>query len=184
MIIPQWLKSQLETIESMDSKKVFNSIIIFLLAYSLLIILYGWRYISVTQSLKKKLHTLNDNRELARNLREKMLQVQNQRTSVDQMLAQEPNFKIGGYVASLLQKLHLIDKKRIEETSQTDVQDNYRETEIRLGFNDMNMKQVVELLHAIEQKERIYIKRLEIERSKKQISSIDVQVTLATLIQS
>jgi hypothetical protein len=113
-----------------------------------------------------------------------MLRVHNQRTAVDQMLAQEPDFKIGGYVALLLQKLKLTDKKRIEETLQTDVQENYRETEIMLKLTDMNMQQLVELLYAIEQKHRIYIKRLEIERSKKQPSSIDVQLAIATLIAS
>jgi hypothetical protein len=48
----------------------------------------------------------------------------------------------------------------------------------------MNMQNLVELLYAIEQKQRIYIKRLEIERSKKQPSSIDVQLAIATLIAS
>jgi hypothetical protein len=182
--IPQWLKAYLETIESADQKKIIHAIIGIIIVMTLVTIFYGWRYISVTRTLTRSLRVLNDQREEARILREKMLRVHNQRTAVDQMLAQEPDFKIGGYVAFLLQKLKLSDKKRLEETSQADVQENYRETEVMLKLGDMNMQNLVELLYAIEQKQRIYIKRLEIERSKKQPSSIDVQLAIATLIAS
>lgn len=182
--IPQWLKAYLETIESTEPKKIFHAIIGIIVGMSLLMLLYGWRYIATTRQLNRAIRVLNDQRDEARALRERMLRVHNQRTAVDQMLAQEPDFKIGGYVALLLEKLKLTDKKRIEETLQTDVQENYRETEIMLKLSDMNMQQLVELLYAIEQKHRIYIKRLEIERSKKQPSSIDVQLAIATLIAS
>ena len=182
--VPQWIKTYLEKIEATEPKKIFHIIIGIIIAMSLITVFYGWRYITVTRQLNRALRVLNDQREEARILREKMLRVHNQRTAVDQMLAQEPDFKIGGYVALLLQKLKLTDKKRAEETSQTDVQENYRETEIMLKLSDMNMHLLVELLYAIEQKQRIYIKRLEIERSKKQPSSIDVQLAIATLIAS
>lgn len=182
--IPQWLKGYLETIESTDSKKIIQIIVGIIIGMTVLTLFYGWRYVAVTRNLTRTLRVLNDQREEARILRERMLQVHNQRTAVDQMLAQEPDFKIGGYVALLLQKLRLIDKKKFEETLQADVQENYRETEILLKLTEMNMQNLVELLHAIEQKQRIYIKRLEVERSKKQPSFLDVQIAIATLIQS
>lgn len=44
------------------------------------------------------------------------------------------------------------------------------------------MKQLTELLYELEQKKRIYIKKLEIEKSKKTNNSIDVIITIATLL--
>ena len=179
---PTWLKRWIEAIQELDSKKMLIGILSTVGFLFLLTILYVWRYIAVVSNLKKKIATTNEQREEARLLREKMLQVQNQRDAVDKMLTEEPDFKIGGYITAILQKLKLTDKKQIEDTSQVDREDKYRETEVLIGLVDMDMRQVIELLHEIEQKKRIYIKKLEIEKSKKQPNTLEVQLTIATLI--
>lgn len=176
------IKKYLEYIETLDTQKIIQIVIGICLSIGIMWGVYTWRYIAITKKLQKSLNVLNQQREEARILREKMLQVQNQRQSVDRMLEQEKDFKIAGYMTDLLTKLKLSEKKRMAETSQTDVQETYKETEMTLSLIDMNMQQLVELLYAIEQKERLYIKRLEIERSKKQPSSIEVQINIATLI--
>jgi hypothetical protein len=180
--LPAWLKRWIEAVQDADSKKILQIILGICGVILLLTALYVWRYVSVVSSFKKKIVVINEQREEARVLREKMLQVQNQRTAVDGMLAEEPDFKIGGYVNLTLQKLKLTDKKRMEEATQVDREDNYRETEIAISMVDMNMRQLVELLHEIELKQRIYIKKLEIEKSKKQSGSLEVNLTIATLI--
>ena len=46
----------------------------------------------------------------------------------------------------------------------------------------MNMKELTELLQAIEQNPRISTKRLEIIKAKKDSKTIDVQITITTLL--
>jgi ribosomal protein S17E len=48
-------------------------------------------------------------------------------------------------------------------------------------FDTMNMRQLCELLDAVEQNKRIYTKELEIIKSKKVPNTIDVNLTIATL---
>lgn len=132
--------------------------------------------------LKKRISTINELREDARIIREKAQHVQNQRTAVDTMLAEDRDFKIGGYFNELLSKIVLTNKKSSEETSQLDREDNYRESELTAQLVDISMKQLTEMLYEIEQKKRIYIKKLEIEKSKKTSKSIDITITIATLL--
>lgn len=154
----------------------------FIGALVLIMALFFLRYYQQVSALKKKIRTLNELRDEARIVREKAQQVQNQRAAVDAMLAEDFDFKIAGYFSDVLDQMGLSDKKSSEETAQIDRNDNYRESELMAQLVGMNMKELTELLYELEQKSRIYIKRLDIEKSKKSASGIDVSITIATLL--
>ncbi len=59
--------------------------------------------------------------------------------------------------------------------------ENYEERSLEIKFTDITMKELAQLLQDIEQKKRIYSKSLEINVSKKQPHTIDVNLTIATL---
>jgi hypothetical protein len=170
-------------IESLDSKKFIQyaaGVIAGLVALTGLI---SWQYYSTIHQLRRKIDNVNELREEVRTLRQNMLQVHNQRLAVNTMLAEEPDFKIAGYFSSLLDKLSLTDKKITEENTQTDREDNYRESELVASLAGINMKELTQLLYELEQKARIYIKKLDIEKSKKQPDALDVVINIATLLQ-
>ena len=75
----------------------------------------------------------------------------------------------------------LIAKKGKTEIARTDREDNYQETELTAQIVDVNMKQITELLYAIEQTRRIYIKKVDIAKSKKG-SSLELGIVIATLL--
>lgn len=148
----------------------------------LIICLFFFRYYQKITYLKKRIRTVNELRDEARVIREKAQQVQNQRAAVDAMLAEDFDFKIAGYFSDLLDQLGLLEKKSSEEIAQIDRNDNYRESELLAQLVGLNMKELTNLLYELEQKSRIYIKRLDIEKSKKSTSGIDVSITIATLL--
>ena len=101
---------------------------------------------------------------------------------VEETLAKDTDFKIGGYFKNLLTKLNLRDKEIAEETSTSDLEENYRKSELNAKFEDMTMKELTELLQEIEHNSRIAMERLEITKSKKQPKTIEVNLTISTLL--
>lgn len=172
----------LEQLQHTDTK-VFKKYMFILLGIIMgLFSLLTWRYYTSIAFYKKKISLLNSIREEARVIRENMVQVQTQRLRVYEMLQEEADFKIAGYFNNLLSSLHLSDNKKTEETSQIDREDNYRESELVASLTNMNMKQLAELLYELEQKKRIYIKKLDIEKSKKSKNQLDITLIIATLL--
>jgi hypothetical protein len=105
--------------------------------------------------------------------------VQQQRDQVNEMLAQDVDFKIGKYLNELLSVLHITEKKR--EPSSTVREDGYLEVSLHTELIDMNMKQLAELLDRIEQNKRVYLKSINIVKSKRKADTIEVALTIGTL---
>lgn len=168
--------------DRIDKKRFYQYTALLLITLFLIMSALFFQFYRTVHYYKKKILFINELRDEARIIREKAQHVQDQRTAVDTMLAEDPDFKIGGYFNDLLTKLSLTDKKSSEELTQIDRDDNYRESELTAQLVAITMKQLTELLYEIEQKKRIYIKKLIIEKSKKADHSIEVLVTLATLL--
>jgi len=131
---------------------------------------------------RKRINDINELREEIRKVIDKDQHVLSQRAEVNKMLAETPDFKIDGYFTDLLTKLNLTTHKTLSSVTYADRGDpEYREVLLNAKFDTMNMKQLCELLDAIEQTKRVYTKELEIVKSKKIPNTIDVNVTIATL---
>ncbi len=142
-------------------------------------------YYKNANNLQKQIKRLNITREeTVRTILEAAASIEQQRTAVEEVLSQNPDFKIAGYFKDLLFKLNLKNKEvqEAESTTTTEREDNYRETELNAKFENMNMKELTELLQAIEQNPRLSTKRLEIMKAKKNLKTIDVQITITTLL--
>jgi len=142
-------------------------------------------YYSNSFLLQKKIRYLNNEREeKVQTILETAQSIEQQRAAVEAILSQNPDFKIAGYFKDLLYKLNIHHKEiqEAETTSTTDRDDNYRESELNAKFEDMSMKELTEMLQALEQNARISTKRLEITKSKKRPKTIDVQIAITTLL--
>lgn len=179
MMIIQSIKN---FINKIDSKAFLYYIIGYLSACALLCILIIFYYYSSTRFFQKKIKNINSEREEVLVILDKAALVQQQRLMVEDTLAKDTDFKIGGYFKNLLIKLHLKDKEVAEETSTSDLEENYRKSELNAKFEDMSMKDLTELLQEIEQNSRIATERLEITKSKKQPKTIEVNLTISTLL--
>ena len=169
-------------INKTDSKTFFYYIIGYLAGCTLLFALFIFYYYSSIGTLQKKIKNINGAREEALMILEKAALVQQQRLMVEETLAKDTDFKIGGYFKNLLVKLNLKDKEVAEETSTTDLEENYRKSELNAKFEDMTMKELTELLQEIEQNSRIATNRIEITKSKKKPKTIEVNLSISTLL--
>jgi len=158
----------------------------FIFLFSITIVSIGilFQYYKKVSYFKQHINDLNELRAYqVKAIREKAQHVKLQRQKVNEILAEDENFKIGGYFKILLEKLHLTEKKVSEETGQIgEREDIYREIELNAKLEDMNMKQLTQLLQEIEQNKRIFTKKLVIIQSKKTPHTIETEITIATLL--
>ncbi len=170
-------------LNKIDSKTFLYSVIGYIAACTLLFAIMIFYYYSSINSLHKKIKRLNSTREEeVLVILETAELVKKQRLMVEETLAKDTDFKIGGYFKNLLTKLNLKDKEVAEETSTSDLEENYRKSELNAKFEDMTMKELTELLQEIEQNSRIATERLEVTKSKKQPKTIEVSLTISTLL--
>ena len=98
------------------------------------------------------------------------------------MLAEDPEFKLAEYLETVLSSVNLSERKDISQPPRAiDIDDKYTENILEFTLNDINMKQLVEFLVAIENNRRVYTKKLEITKSKTTPNSLEVHITIATL---
>ena len=169
-------------IEELDRRDFYKYLIIVLSIVLLLVGFFVFRYYRNSSNLRTRIEDVNEIREdRVRSILRRMDNVERQRKQVNDILAKEKDFKIAGYFDKLLSAQGLVDNSTERSTSTIELDKEYREVILRARFVEMTMKQLCELLDAIEKKERVYAKSLEIIRSTKTPETIDVNMTIATL---
>jgi len=169
-------------INKTDSKTFFYYVIGYLAGCTLIFALIIFYYYSSIGALQKKIKSINASREEVLKILEDYSLVQQQRVMVEETLAKDPDFKIAGYFLKLLTKLNIKDKEVAEETTTTDLEENYRKSELNAKFEDMTMKELTELLQEIEQNSRIATNRIDIIKKKPDQKTIEVNLTISTLL--
>ncbi|MDR3550043.1 MAG: hypothetical protein P4L31_01405 [Candidatus Babeliales bacterium] len=152
---------------------------------AVLVIMLGIMYYTHTRVSywRKRINIINEERDEIRTILEKDQLVLSQRAQVNAMLTEKPDFKINGYFTDLVSSLGFAGNRTPTTSVSFGDRDDqeYREVLLNAKFDAMNMKQLCELLDAIEQYDRIYIKELEIIKSRKIADAITVNLTIATL---
>jgi hypothetical protein len=141
-----------------------------------------FQYYRSINALKKRIGRINQYREQAQDILERAQKVITQQHQVDELLAEDKDFKIGGYFKEVLNKLQLTQKEKIETTQTIEREDNYLEQVLNAKFTDLTMKELTTLLAEIEGNPRIYTRELEIKRAEKTPDTIDATLVIATLL--
>lgn len=169
-------------IEGIDEKQFYKYALggVFVIAILVGIILV--RHYYSARSIRRQIAAINADREDARQILNRFVAVEKQRTDVNAVLSEEPDFKIGGYIIEdLLKKQGLSSKLKQQNIVTVEREGLYREVLLTIQLSDMNIKELTTLLDEIEQKRRIYIRLLQITKSKKTPGTIDVTLTVGTL---
>lgn len=169
-------------IEGLERKDFYKYLVIILAIILLLIGFFVFRYYRTSGDLRSRIDDVNEIREeRVRSILRRMDSVERQRRQVNDILAKEKDFLIAGYFDNLVSQQGLVDNSTEKSPSVIELGNDYREVVLRARFVGMTTKQLCELLDAIEKKERVYAKSLEIIRSTKTPETIDVNMTIATL---
>lgn len=167
-------------ISRLDEQKFFNYTAIFLGVLALLFGFFLYQGIGSITDEQERIETINDAREEAQDLIARFEQVKKQRAKVNKILTEDRRFKISDYFNKLLEKHNLERHLQTEPKVAEDTLDrNYKEVRITPLLKQINMRQLTQLLQDIEDKERVYIKKLDI--TKTEPASIDAMITIATL---
>jgi predicted lipid-binding transport protein (Tim44 family) len=149
---------------------------------ALLIMFSVYRYTVTISRLKKEIAAINKQR--GDQLKELLMRyelVKKQQAEVETMLAKDPNFKIKEFLDTVMSKVNIIQYKAKEEQfSQQDLENGYTENQLYVSFANITTQHICELLYALEQNERVYIKQVELYKTDLS-KTINANVTVATL---
>jgi len=170
------------TIEGMGKRDFYKYLFIILGVIVLLAGFVVFRYYRKINDLNDQIAFVNATREEeVRTILRRMDDVEQQRKKVNDVLDKDKKFKIAGYFKQLIEQQGLSTNKTKETSTTVTLPNGYQEVSLSTGFIGLTMKQLTELLDALEKNERVYAKNLEITKSKRMPKKIDVNVTIATL---
>lgn len=149
---------------------------------TLLILFSVYRYTTTIRRLKKEIAALNKVRgDELKDLLTRYELVKKQQAEVETMLAKNPNFKIKEFLDTVMNKVNIIQyKAKDPQFSQQDLDNGYTENQLYVSFANITTQHICELLYALEQEERVYIKQVELYKSELS-KTINANITVATL---
>jgi len=178
----EFLNKIRDFVQDLEEKDFYKYLGIMLLILVILMSFMIYRYYSNVNYYTDEIETINEQRETeVKKILERNEIVKKQRKEVDEMLKQDEDFKIRDYFDKLLKDLKLTRYKKDDNVLEQVIDENYEGRELTARLEDIDMKQLCELLEKLEAKKRINIKSLEIRKSKKR-GAIDVDIIISTLL--
>ncbi|MCX5925528.1 MAG: hypothetical protein NT124_04530 [Candidatus Dependentiae bacterium] len=174
------IKKITSAIDSLNTKNfyLYSGIfvgIVFMLHAAIL-----FNHYTIINELTKNIDAINELREeKVQPLLARTKNVRKQKEQVDALLAQDPDFKLEGYIKDQLASLHL--KPQTQQPSQTVREEKYLETIVNIKLVDITTQQIAQFLEIIEGNQRIKLNSIEIVKSKKKPNTIEVSLTVAAL---
>jgi len=152
-------------------------------ALLLFVVVADIQFYRKSRVLLKKIKTLNDEREeRVRDILTQGTLIKQQQEEMNRILSEDLDFKIAGYCNSVLKKIGMLNKKVTETATQVDIDQTHRESTLQIRLEELNMKDLAELLQEFENNKRISIKHLDIAKSSKNPNTIDVLITITTML--
>jgi len=139
-------------------------------------------YFTATATWQQKISNINETRLEIKRLLDRSERVQKERAEVMKLLEDDPNFKIKAYVQETLEKIGIAGNVSAENVVPSTADDNYEVTIATYQLSGITMKQLTELLNELENNKRVFTKELDIMKSKKVPRTIDVGITIATIM--
>lgn len=175
--------AQIQTfIDQLDRKRFYQylgGLLLIICLFFSLIIYYRWSKIN---DFMEQIEEVENQRVIVKKLLFQAKEVEKQKNEVIRSLQQEENFKIVDYLNQQLKKLNLSSAltDTLQPITNTELTGNYDELTLQAKLVGISMKQLTELLRALDEKKIIYVHDLDISRSKEP-RSVDVIFTIATL---
>ena len=138
-----------------------------------------YKYFSETSELKKSIRSVNETRQDVKYLLSKNDQIKKQKAKVENLINQEKKFYIKQYFNEALEKFGLVTTKEAD-LAETALKEGYKEITLTANISRADTQQLVGLLGELEQKERIYIKKLDITK-KRNNNKFNFIIVIATL---
>jgi hypothetical protein len=178
----QFLETIKLHIAQLDEKTFFAYMVGFLLGVLLIIGGITYYYYSAVGDLNEQIETLNKNRSEMRALFGRETRVKKQQADVDKMLREDTGFNITEEFKKISTKLNIppITEPTLGESVQ--LGGKYREYTLSARFENIDMKQICDLLEEIESIKRLYTKSIDIVRTQSTPAKLNVTLVIGTLL--
>ena len=181
-MMQQTLTSIRSWLESIDAQTFKKYVIGYLAGIVILCLLLGWYFYRSINSLHDEHEALNQTRESVHMLLHDTRQVKQQQAHINTMLKKDPDFKVAGIFQKIVENLGISSKMKEPTSAITERDENFSEDSITAPFVGLTMQHIAELLRELEKNERMYIKELTIIRSKKMANTLELTITVGTLL--
>lgn len=176
-----WLDQLYAWLNVLDERQFYQYLIGFFTILVFASGLIGWYYFYTVNRLEQKFSEINTQRQQVKKVLDRAERVRYQRKEVESMLAQDTGFKITRGFQELLDETGLGDKKVGTPTVQSQTEQNYRIDTLTAQLNGITMEQLTQLLSKLAQNLRVYVRQVDMKRSKKIADTLEVTLTIATL---
>jgi hypothetical protein len=139
-------------------------------------------YYSATSKWEQRISTVNETRREVKRLLNRAERVQKERAEVMTLLEEDPNFNIKAYIQEVLEHIGIAGNMSAENVVVTSSDENHQVDVATYQLAGITMKQLTEFLNELENNKRIFTKELDISKSKKVPRTIDVGITIATIM--
>lgn len=173
------LKNFIEELEEKTLYQYFAGVVGIVIILSALFMFMGYRKQS---NLKREIISMNRMRGEARDLLSKHATLSQRKGEVDDILAQDPTFKIKEYFLQIVEELNLTSNssKDSELSSPQDLKNGYSETKLDSSFSGITMQQLCDLMFRLEKNRRVFIKEISISKNFSR-PTLEVTLVIATL---
>lgn len=170
-----------EFIKGLEDIDVYKYFAAFLAALVVLLTISIYLHYSRVSRYTADLKTLETLRAQTKKILSDYKAVTAQKEKVEDILAQNKNFRVGEAFQSILEKTHLL-MHQTDQTAPTPGETVSGKTEILVSshLNNINMKQLTDLLLQIANVPQMYTKDLVIKKNPN-APAVDVDITVATL---
>jgi hypothetical protein len=139
-------------------------------------------YYSAVGELNEQITDLNAKRSEMRILFERETRVKEQEAAVKKMLSEDTGFIIAKEFKEICTKLNMQPNGEPIQSESLKLSGKYREYTLSARFDNVDMKQICELLQKIEEVKRIYTKSLDIVRGQGMPAKLNVTLVIGTLL--
>lgn len=169
-------------IAQLDQKTFIAYMVGFLLGNLLIVSGIFYYYYSTVADFNNDFTDLNSKRSEMRMLFEREARVKKQEAEVKEMLSKDNKFIIAEEFKNICAKVNMQPVGEPVQSESLKLSGKYREYTLSMRFDNVDMKQVCELLQAIEEVKRIYTKSIDIVRAQGMPAKLNATLVIGTLL--
>jgi hypothetical protein len=178
----QFLENIKIHIAQLDEKTFLAYMAGFLLGTLLIVGGISYYYYSAVADLNDQITELNTKRSEMRKLFERETLLKNQEAEVLKLLKEDTSFSLPHEFKKICTALNLQPAGEPTPGDTVLLSGKYREYTLSTRFENIDMKQVCELLEAIEAVKRIYTKSIDITRTQSTPAKLNIMLVIGTLL--
>jgi hypothetical protein len=167
-------------INNLDKESYYKYLAIIGAIFLSLIGITLYFYYSGISQEQERIAAINESRQEVKTILTKAIRIQKQRAEINTLLEEDPNFKIKQALQDIMSNIGIVAD--FVGDTKIDHDNNYQEEIVTYQLNGITMKQLTEFLNEIDENKRVFTKELDITKSKRVPHTIDVNITMATMM--